>query len=250
VGENPDVDRLLALATRLPARLRHPVYRRLFAKSGPWVTGFEVDGRSYGGPHPFSEDVRLAEFWAAFPDARKILELGSLEGGHTLALARRAGTHVTAVEGRSENLVRARIAQRLLGVHNVEFSEADLDSTPLLSLGRFDAVFCCGLLYHLTRPWDLVDAFRSVAPGVFLWTHYCAEAKVDAELDGSPGCWYGELGRADPLSGLSAQSFWPTLPALVDRLRAAGFANVETIRDEPDHPHGPTITLAASSEGA
>lgn len=212
-----------------------------FAARGPWVTRFVIDGRSYGGSVAF-DDPRVEWFFERFPEGGRVLELGSLEGGHTFQLAARSA-RVTAIEGRPQNVERARFVQGVLGVENVEFVEADLEQTPLRTFGRFDAVFCSGLLYHLPRPWELIAQLGEVAPGVFLWTHYAKTAKTTA--DGVAGIWYSEHGRKDPLSGLSRRSFWPTLPELRRLLAEAGLARIELVRDEPDHDHGPTVTLTA-----
>ena len=235
----------LPLALPLPRSLKHRIIARGFERLSPWVTSFTIDGVEYGGEHTMDDDRRLPQFWEAFPDARRILELGSLEGGQTFELLRRKGVRVTAVEGRAANLERARFAQRAVGAKGVTFVEADLEAQLPSSFGTFDVVFCVGLLYHLPQPWKLVDDMRAAAPGVFIWTHYAADDQATDEVDGSPGRWYDEYGVEDPLSGLSPRSFWPTLGALVDRLRAAGFEHVDLIEDEFDHPHGPSITLAA-----
>jgi 2-polyprenyl-3-methyl-5-hydroxy-6-metoxy-1,4-benzoquinol methylase len=39
--------------------------------------------------------------------------------------------------------------QRAFQVADVEFREANLERLDLAEVGRFDAVFCAGLLYHL-----------------------------------------------------------------------------------------------------
>jgi SAM-dependent methyltransferase len=225
---------------RMPLFTRDPLAREFRAR-GPWVTRFHIGGRSYGGKADLVDDGRIEQFAAAFPDCRTVLELGSLEGAHSFSLARRVD-RVVAVEGRSESIARARFVQGLLGVDNVTFVEADLETTPLESFGRFDAVFCVGLLYHLPRPWLLLDQLADVAPRVFLQTHYAEDAETT--VDGFPGRTYREHGRKDPLSGLSPASFWLTIPALVQRLEAGGYA-VDVLERDSSHRNGPIVTLAA-----
>jgi SAM-dependent methyltransferase len=225
---------------RLPFLDRDPLARE-FKSRGPWVTRFHIADRDYGGKIDLVDDGRIAGFAAAFPGCDTVLELGSLEGAHSFSLARRL-ERVVAVEGRDENIARARFVQGLLGIGNVTFLEADLETTPLESFGRFDAVFCVGLLYHLPRPWLLLDQLSAVAPNVFLQTHYAASA--EATVDGMPGRPYREFGRDDPLSGLSSKSFWLTIPALTQRLEQNGYA-VELLEDEPKARSGPLVTLAA-----
>ncbi len=103
--------------------------------------------------------------WRSFgvsrPRARRILELGSLEGAHTVQLAARPGVEeVVAIEGRAANIRKAELVTRLLEVRNVRYVEANLETTDLLAqFGRFDAIFCSGLLYHLPEPWKLIEQF-------------------------------------------------------------------------------------------
>ena len=242
--------RIRRLPGRLAARLLptgDPVERE-FRRHAPWVTRFRIGGRDYGGDADLVEDGRIASFFAAFPDCRTVLELGSLEGAHAFSLARRV-EHVTAIEGRIANLEKARLVQRLLGVDNVTFVEADLETAELERLGRFDALFCVGLLYHLPQPWTLIDRFSSVSDRVFLQTHYAATA--EETRDGVPGRSYPEYGTSDPLSGLSHTSYWLTLQALNAQLEQNGYA-VRELERSLEHPNGPIVTLVAecSSPGA
>ena len=142
----------MALTLTLPKSLRHRLLARGFERRGPWVTQFKVDGIEYGGETAFDDDPRLDQFRDAFPDVRRILELGCLEGGQTVELARRLGMRITAVEGRHANLERARWVSRLFRTRGVTFIEADLEQRPPSSFGQFDVVFCVGLLYHLENP--------------------------------------------------------------------------------------------------
>ncbi|HNG31197.1 MAG TPA: hypothetical protein PK012_15860 [Blastocatellia bacterium] len=61
---------------------------REFAALQPWITKFVIEGRAYGGQFDALQDGRLTQFRQCFPSAQEILELGSLEGGHTIGLAR------------------------------------------------------------------------------------------------------------------------------------------------------------------
>jgi len=211
-----------------------------FRARGPWVSRFHINGRSYGGWCDFAEDDRLREFFDRFEPCR-VLELGCLEGAQTIELARR-GYEVTAIEGRPDNLNRARWICRVLSV-DASLHAADVEQVPLREFGEFDVVFCCGLLYHLPRPWELVAQLPATAPRLFLSTHYAE--REEEMVDGFGGSWYRELGRDDPLSGLSQRSFWLTKPALLELLRSTGYAEVDVTHDWM-HPNGPLIGLVAS----
>ena len=228
-----------ALATRL--RPTTDPIERAFRRHAPWVTRFRIGERDYGGDADLVDDGRIALFLETFPGCRTVLELGSLEGAHSFSLARHV-EHVTAIEGRRANLEKAQLVQGLLGVENVTFLQADLDDSDRDLGSRFDALFCVGLLYHLQRPWLLLDRFAGWSDRVFLQTHF-ADAAEDT-VEGLPGRTYGEYGRRDPLSGLSQTSFWLTLPALTGRLEQNGY-RVREVERNMAHPHGPIVTLAA-----
>lgn len=221
--------------------------RREFDRLEPWITQFEIDGKIYGGWYKAMTDARLGRFFDAFPNAGRVLELGSLEGGHSVALARNAAvSEVVGVEGREENLARAELVARAFGAANVTFQLADLETYDLGSLGRFDTVFCVGLLYHLPRPWEFLRRVRAVCGRLFLCTHHAPETDSPLIEHGYHGRGYTEFGRDEPLSGLSSTSFWPNLSSLEHMLRDEGFDQIDRLALEGS-PNGPLCTLAAQS---
>jgi SAM-dependent methyltransferase len=216
-----------------------------FDALGPWVTKFQIDGKGFGGDYDAASDSRVVQFHAAFPDVTSVLELGSFEGGHTASVAQLPGIQrVVALEGRPENVARAEFALDLLGVRNVDVRVVDLETFDLSTLGSFDVVFNCGLLYHLPRPWELLERIAAVANRMYLSTHYAADESVDTNQHGYPGYWYQEFGYADRLSGLAPSSFWPTRAALIEMLAASGFSHSDVVFDDPNFPHGPLVNLA------
>ncbi len=223
-----------------------PAVAAAFARSQPWITKYELRGSSSGGWFDAPNDPRIGLFRRCFPEAHQILELGALEGGHTIGLAREPGVErVLGIEGRAANYERALLAKELFQVDKISFIHANLEQIRLAEFGPFDALYCCGLLYHLPEPWRLVEQFASVAPGVFLWTHCCTEATADSFAHGYKGFRQGEGGLDDALSGLSAVSFWPTLGSLCTMFTEHGFSEVRLLENDPGHVHGPAVTLAA-----
>jgi hypothetical protein len=216
-----------------------------FQKRRPWVTQFTISGKKYGGKIFFENDPRIKQIFDSFPDVHSILELGSLEGGQSFQLAKQPGVHVLAVEGRQNNIEKAKFVQQLLGIKNVEFIQVNLENTELSTFGQFDGVFCSGLLYHLYEPWKLIKEIGNISQRLFIWTHYAAEDKANEIVKGFRGFWYQEGGTQDSLSGLSPKSFWLTLPSLKELLNQEKFIKVKVIEDNPHHPNGPCITMVA-----
>ena len=217
-----------------------------FARLGPWIFQFRIDGRDYGGGISAAGDARVEWFFRYAPEAATILELGSLEGAQTFILAERPGVQrVLALEGREANLRKARFVQELLQMRNVEFTQANLEHAELARFGKFDAVFCCGLLYHLPEPWTLIEQLPAIAPTLFIWTQYAAEEEAIDVGQGLRGKIHGEGGPDEPLSGMSSTAIWLTLASLRSVLNANGYKRIDIIQDDPKHANGPAVTIGA-----
>jgi hypothetical protein len=208
---------------------RDPTFAARVRALDPWWFEFRVQGHAFGGRVPRDTNkVALFFEWAErFGRVESVLELGAHEGSHTLQLAAHPGVRrVTALEGREDNVGRARLVLEAFGCTNVVFRHHDLERADTAPFETFDAVFCSGLLYHLREPWTLVRGIAKSCRFLFLDTHYSrTEEAVEA---GYAGRWYQE-GR-DPLSGLSERSFWLTFKDLVLLLLENGFL-VRYVRD-------------------
>lgn len=197
---------------------------------GPWTTRFQLNGQTVGGGYEVSEDDPLLRaFVDRAPMARRVLELGCMEGGRTFPLARRAG-HVVGVDARREHLQRARYIEQALGVSNVTFLESDLESGDLAALGSFDAIFNVGVLYHLSDPARLLRQCTEVAPEMLLWTHIVDDS--DAEHRGYRGRFTTE-NPTDRIGGLRSRSFRPERSELVRMLDDCGWHDLEWLKDDP-----------------
>ena len=78
-----------------------------------------------------------------------VVDLGCLEGGYAAAFAR-AGFCATGIEVRDLNMESCRFVESELQLDNLAFIQDDARNVE--KHGPFDAVFCCGLLYHLDHP--------------------------------------------------------------------------------------------------
>lgn len=226
-------------------RLVHYLLSDAFERRGPWVTGVRIDDKVYGTATRHSSP-RLKEFFKAFPEASRgrVLEPGSLEGAMTVDLAKRA-REVVGLEGRQENVERAEFLKGLFAAENVAFHVTDLEEDRLSSYGEFDAVFCCGLLYHLAHPRAFVKRAAAVAPNLYLDTQYAQPDWELTERDGLRG-WVRTEDLQDPQSGLSGTAFWPTLDELYRLLSESGYGTIVTLAHPPDNRHGPRVRIAAS----
>jgi hypothetical protein len=219
-----------------------------FAKLAPWVFKFRIDGTDYGGEISALSDPRVEQFFRFAPAVGTILELGSLEGAHTFMLAGRPGIkRVLALEGRERNLRKARFVQELLRVDNVEFAQTNLEEGDLTALGKFDAVFCSGLMYHLPEPWKLIEKLSAITPKLFIWTHYAQDTEAEVISNGLRGRIFVEGGSEEPLSGMSPTSMWLTLGSLITSLTRSGYRSIHVIHNDLTHSNGPAVTVGATA---
>jgi len=224
-----------------------PDLKAEFEKRKPWITKFHIAGEEYGGYFDALNDTRIRQFFESFPLIETVVELGSLEGGHSFALAQNPSvTRVLAIEGRADNIEKAEFVKNILNDEKVEFIQADLEKADFQSFGKFDAVFCCGLLYHLPKPWELIPKLAKISPNIFIWTQISEEAKAKKMREGWRGKFYREGGFLDPLSGLSKKSFWLSLGSLINLLTISGYKEIKIIENDLRHAKGPAVTLAAA----
>jgi hypothetical protein len=222
----------------------HRLLSDAFESRGPWITGARIDGKVYGRATRHASP-RLGEFFQAFPEASRgrVLEPGSLEGAMTIELAKRA-SEVVGLEGREASVERSEFLKGIFEARNVSFRLTNLEQDDLSSYGVFDAMFCCGILYHLAHPRVFVERMAAVSPNLYLDTQYARPGWDLVRREGLWG-WVRSENSDDPQSGLSGTAFWPTLEELHRLLYESGYESIETLALPPDNRHGPRVHLAA-----
>lgn len=163
-------------------------------------------------------DLKLA-FATVPPEMVRIADLGCLEGGYSVAFAR-ARYNVTGFEVRAENLECCEFLRRELDLPNLSFTPGDVRQT---LTGEFEAVFCCGLLYHLDRPVEFLNLLGKITTRLLIvQSHYCDESHPLEVNEGRRGHWYEE-GGSRWSSWQNPRSFWLTKDELLAAMHEAGF---------------------------
>jgi len=167
---------------------------------------------------------------------KSIADLGCLEGGYTVEFSR-MGMQATGIEVRQSNIDNCLHVSRKAGLPNLAFAKNDVWN--LAEYGRFDAMFCCGLLYHLDQPGRFIRLMAEQTRDVIMInTHYADDRQSPVftlsdmtENEGLPGKWYAEH-DADSEAEIEAfkwtswknkRSFWLTKPAILQTLQDCGF---------------------------
>jgi hypothetical protein len=218
------------------------------ARLGPWVTKFDLAGKSYGGSYDAINDDRVSRMPEFFPHCLRIMEVGCLEGGHTVILSRGYPyTDIVAIDGRPQNLAKARLLTSIFGCKRVTFALEDLETAELTHYGHFETVVCIGLLYHLAEPWNFLRRIAAITDSIWVWTTICEESAVSAESGPYRGRIFHEGDPNDPRTALRRQSFFPTFGSLMEMFRAAGFQDFRVMNFAPT-PNGPSVMIAATKQ--
>jgi SAM-dependent methyltransferase len=143
--------------------------------------------------------------------------------GHFSALLQSIGFEVTGVDGRHQNVQEAQRRNP-----DIRFSQFDAEDSAIRSLGKFDLVFCFGLLYHLENPLLAIRHLQAITGKLLL-----AEGVVfpgDALTMGLV-----DEGPFDD-QGLNHVAFYPTEACLQKMFYCAGYRFVYRFVAVPDHP--------------
>ncbi|MGC4060457.1 MAG: class I SAM-dependent methyltransferase [Aquabacterium sp.] len=169
----------------------------------------------------------------------RVLDLACLDGLFSIEFAKQ-GAETVGIEIRDANVKKALFCKEAIGLPNLTFAQDDVRNISVERYGRFDAIVCSGILYHLTAE-DAADVIKRMASMVdrvvVIDTHVALQAQQQVTLDGQTYC--GSLFRehaddATPqqkagnlwASADNTTSFWFTRPSLINLLNAAGFSSV------------------------
>lgn len=210
--------------------------------------------------HPWFVSARRV-LETVFPSGRgsvRLADLGCLEGGYAVEFAR-LGFQVLGLEVRESNIAACRYVKAKTNLPNLEFVRDN--AWNITNYGLFDAVFCCGLLYHLDRPKLFLETVSAatrkllilqthfasgavrVVPKRPLWQHKPRPRGPDGEAEkyhlsevseneGLGGRWFTEFGDDASFSDREARkwsawdnrrSFWIQREYLLQAVQDAGF---------------------------
>jgi hypothetical protein len=201
--------------------------------------------------------------------AKRVLELGPLEGGHTYMLDRAGAADILAIEANTRAYLKCLVIKELMGIPAARFVCGDFTAFFREPGRRFDVAFASGVLYHMVQPVELLAQLANVSDAIFLWTHYYDEAllakseatvrRVSVGTASSHAGFAHRLYRHEYGEALESKGFcggsrpyshWLTREDITGALRHFGLANVETSFEQPDHVNGPAFCVLARRPGA
>jgi SAM-dependent methyltransferase len=177
-----------------------------------------------------------------FPDGlsgKSIADLGCLEGGYTTGFAR-LGMDTIGVEVRDSNFQNCLYVLANVGLPNLRFVKDDIKN--IENYGMFDAIWACGIFYHVDNPRSFMQsAARACRKILLVETHFTYADRTPAadlyklsdlcEHDGLKGRWHEEhsdipqyeLENLKWASWSNQRSFWVQKEYLLQLLRDVGF---------------------------
>lgn len=236
-----------------------------------WSTAFrDLDGKSLtSGVFDGTNDPRL-EWLVSNLNVKnkKILELGPLEGAHSIFLEK-LGAEILAIEANIGAFLRCLIVKNQYSL-NAKFLLGDFNSLKIEG-DQFDLVLASGVLYHMSDPVSFLEKFSKCSDNLFLWTHYFENdlslwnSNLKEQLNN--GKWnykepeivkfrdievkiikqkYGEsLGWSGFCGGPQDYSYWIDKNDLLNLLRTLGYRDIDLAFDEPFHQNGPSFCIYA-----
>jgi tRNA (mo5U34)-methyltransferase len=220
------------------------------ARHPDWFYEFTFsNGAATSVPEPVVREIHDTRARLVFPALERTfggrwadvdcLDMACHQGWFAIQTALR-GARVRGVDIRTEHVERARMVAALAGLDKVEFVQANLFDLDPSRIGTYDLTLFLGILYHLENP---VGALK-VARG--LTRELCViETQVAREAPDLTYAWGSDpnlrtgramaVGRVDEHHAAEGEAvvLLPTLAALHDLLRAAGFADVEVADPHP-----------------
>ncbi|PYS24315.1 MAG: methyltransferase type 11 [Acidobacteria bacterium] len=206
-----------------------------------------------GKPDFMETDLRLKAILRALSffyreqlSGLRVADLGCLEGGFTLAMARE-GMEVIGLEARQMNLDKCLLLKEHFDLPQMEFRLDDVKNFSREKYRTFDVVLALGIFYHLNDPVAWLQQVAAATRGMLIIESHYAPADDQAlklldsrlklgslvreTIDGFEyeGRWFFEFEpHADPevmpwASYSNNRSFWLTKESLLRAALRAGF---------------------------
>jgi SAM-dependent methyltransferase len=150
---------------------------------------------------------------------KRVLDLASNAGFWSLAAIQAGADFVYGLEGRQMHVDQANFVFEVneISRDRYQFATGDIFKTDFSALGSFDIVLCLGLLYHVSKPIELLEKIVSVNTDLLV---------IDTSLSLLPGASF-ELRREpldDPRMAVDYETVMvPTRKAVLDLIQQFGY---------------------------
>ena len=149
---------------------------------------------------------------------KTVLDLGCNAGFWSLAAIESGADHVVGIDGRQMHIDQARLVFEVNGIDpsRYRFEQGDIFDIDLAG-ESFDVVLCLGLLYHVSKPFELMERISTWNTDLLV---------IDTTLDDRAGAYFKVVDQnlADPRSAIGrAVALHPTRQAVRRLVEVHGY---------------------------
>jgi len=169
----------------------------------------------------------------------RILDLGCSDGMFSIEFALH-GAETVGVEAREANIKKAIFSKEILNLKNLEFRQDDIRKINVASYGKFDAIICSGVFYHLPAidAINLIKTMYDMVNRLIVLDVRVALEPIEKVVYNKDEYW-GTIFREHPENATPEEkekrlfysidnmtSFWFTRPSLINLLSKVGFSSI------------------------
>ncbi len=196
---------------------------------------------------------------------KKVLELGPLEASHTYMLEKEAPAFIHAIEANRTAFLRCLVVKELLDLKRARFFLGDFMPWLQTTDTRYDFIVASGVLYHMRKPFELLELMAGKCDAFYLWTHYFDETamppgdrrrkafldKTETEMfHGTPvtlhqRSYFSAWRDKAFCGGMYDLHNWVEKKDILAAIKALGFDDIRIAHDEPAHQNGPSFSVFA-----
>lgn len=231
----------------------------LFA--GEWSSA--VPGGQQTGSAALFNDHRIRAIASSIGGfaGKSVLELGPLEGGHSVMMAEQGARSILAIEANSRAFLKCLIVNNIFKKTNIDFVLGNFDIF-LEGNARFDFILASGVIYHCENPVKTIVNMCRSSDCIGIWSQYYS-AEVVRPLYGEKFEHVGQLMEYDGFKakcfthkymealenkafcgGGNAYTRWMDRASWHNLFEALGF-DFHILEESVTHPNGPEFTAVA-----
>lgn len=237
-----------------------------------WNSAFPPALGLEAGKYHLYADTRI--LWALKSygsiEGKTILEVGPLEGMHTVMLNERKPKRIDAIEANRLCFLRCLLTRQIMNIDRANFLLGDIQEWLGKDQTRYDLTIASGVLYHMAEPAEFLRRLSLQSDAVFIWTHYFqdeAMPKGDVRrnpfsgrmetrmIEGVPVRHYERSyqhanSNASFCGGMKDRHYWLHRDDILLLLEKLGYNEILINDEEPNHSGGPCYSLFARKRAA
>jgi SAM-dependent methyltransferase len=161
----------------------------------------------------------LVELAGGSLKGKRVLDLACNAGFWSLAAIEAGADFVLGIDGRQMHIDQANFVFDAKGVDpkRYRFTTGNIFKTDMTTFGKFDVVLCLGLLYHVSKPVELMEKIDEASSDLLV---------IDTTLSMAPGSTF-ELRRDaldEPRNAVDYEMvLYPTRQAVLDLVQQFGY---------------------------